>query len=803
MKKINLLKIFLIFLISKEIKVLFIFNYNSYDLLLRIIIEGTIQGIGFRPFIYRTAIKNNISGFIRNNEDGTIEIAAKGTKSDIDIFLNEVYHNKPLLAYYTNVKIEKLNDKDQNPNYCYDQFLIFPSSNNRKFPFSMIPPDISICNECLADIYNENDKRRFHYPFTSCTQCGPRYAILKRMPYDRNGLSISNFSLCNKCVMEYNNPSDRRFRSETICCKNCGPKYYIIDKEGTSISTSNPFLYTSKLIADGSIVAVKGIGGFHIASSAFDNESISKLRLIKNRKNKPFAVMARDIDTIKTFANLDIKEEELLKSYIKPIVLLTKGNNYFLSPLISPNLHNIGVMLPYSGLHNLILNNKDNSVIVITSANLKNQPLITVNSEAVKKLNNFVDYFLLHNLDIISKSEDSVVKYVYNNLLLLRRSRGYVPNPLYLNKKSRSCILALGSELNLVFAIVIENKCYVSNYIGDIINIENYLYLQNSLKHFFYFLNQKPKIIVCDLHPTLNTTRLAYNMKNSDNIIVQQQHHHSHILSLMAEHSIDEVIGIVCDGTGYGDDGSMWGGEIITSNGYKYERSGHLMEQLMIGGDKATYYPLRMVLGILYNKVDHLEDFIYNNLQYFPNGSKEIKIIFDEIILNNKNKNNKNKKFKTTMTTSTGRILDAVSSLLGICYERTYEGEPALKLESAALNGHDVLHLSPIISHNILDTTVLLQNIYENRKRFSIKDLAYSAHMYLANGLAEIAIDKALSSGIKKIGFSGGVAYNSIITKTLAETIRKTGIEFLAHKIIPPGDSGISIGQAYSALFRE
>ncbi|HEX2408218.1 MAG TPA: carbamoyltransferase HypF, partial [Nitrososphaeraceae archaeon] len=552
---------------------------------------------------------------------------------------------------------------------------------------------------------------------------------------------------------------------------------------------------------DGSIVAVKGIGGFHLVTSAFDDESISKLRLIKNRKNKPFAVMAKDIDTIKSFANFNFKEEELLKSYIKPIILLTKGNNYYLSPLIAPDLHNIGVMLPYSGLYNLILN-KDNSVIVITSANSKNQPIITVNKEAVKKLNNTVDYFLLHNLDIISKSEDSVVKYVCNKILLLRRSRGYVPNPIYLNKKSRSCILALGSELNLTFSIIIENKCYVSNYIGDIINIDNYLHLQNSLKHFFYFLNQTPKIIVCDLHPSLNTTRLAYNMKNSDNIIIQQQHHHSHILSLMAEHSIDEIIGIVCDGTGYGDDGSMWGGEIITSNGYKYERSGHLMEQPMIGGDKATYYPLRMVLGILYNKVDHLEDFMYKNLQYFPQGTKEVKILFDEIIMK-KDNNNKINTRKTTMTTSTGRILDAISSLLGICYERTYEGEPALKLESVALNGHDVLYLSPIIKHNILDTAFLLQNIYENMKRFSIKDLAYSAHMYLSKGLAEIAIDTALASGIKKIGFSGGVAYNGIITKTLSEIIKKAGIEFLTHKTIPPGDSGISIGQAYSALFTE
>ncbi|HEX2406256.1 MAG TPA: carbamoyltransferase HypF, partial [Nitrososphaeraceae archaeon] len=490
------------------------------------------------------------------------------------------------------------------------------------------------------------------------------------------------------------------------------------------------------------------------------------------------------------------EEEKLLKSYIKPIVLLSKGKNYYLSSLLAPNLNSIGVILPYSGLHNLLLDNND-SIMVVTSANSKNQPIITDNSEAVKTLCNSVDYFLLHNLDIISRSEDSVIKYVYDKISVLRRSRGYVPNPLYLNKKSKTCILALGAELNLTFSIIIGNKCYISNYIGDIVNLENYYYLQRSLNQFFYFLRQIPKIIVCDLHPSFNTTRLAYNMKNSENIIIQQQHHYAHILSLMAEYSIDEIIGIICDGAGYGDDGSIWGGEILTSNKYRYERSGHLMEQPMIGGDKATYYPLRMVVGILYNKVDQFENFIFDKLDYFPDGNKEVEILFDEIIKINNNK------FKTTMTTSTGRILDAVSSLLGICYERTYEGEPALKLESAALNGRDVLRLSPLISNNILNTTILLQNIYENKKRFTTKDLAYSAHLYLAKGLAEIAIDKAVTTGIKKIGLSGGVAYNSIITKTLSEIIGKAGIKFMTHENTPPGDSGISIGQAYSALFIE
>jgi hydrogenase maturation protein HypF len=765
-------------------------------LLSRIIIEGTIQGIGFRPFVYRIAVKNNISGFIRNNEDGSIEIAAEGTKKDTDIFLHELYHNKPFLAHDHNVQIDKLNNVDSNHNSQYDKFLIFSSSNNRKFSFSMIPPDISICNECLTDIYNVNDKRRFQYPFTSCTQCGPRYTILKRTPYDRKGLSISDFPLCDECILEYNCPKDKRFHSETICCKNCGPNYFLVDKKGSSINLTKQLSLISKLIAEGSIIAVKGIGGFHLITSAFNYESISKLRSIKNRKNKPFAVMAKDIDTVRSFANLNSEEEKLLKSYIKPIALLSKGKNYSLSSLLAPNLHSIGVMLPYSGLHNLLLDNND-SIMVVTSANSNNQPIITDNSEAVKTLCNSVDYFLLHNLDITSRSEDSVIKYVYDKISVLRRSRGYVPNPIYLNKKTKTCILALGAELNLTFSIIIDNKCFISNYIGDIVNLENYYYLQRSLNQFFYFLSQIPKIIVCDLHPSFNTTRLAHKMKNSENIIIQQQHHYAHILSLMAEYSIDEIIGIVCDGAGYGDDGAVWGGEILTSNTYRYERSGHLMEQPMIGGDKATYYPLRMVVGILYNKVDHFENFIYDKLHYFPDGNKEVEILFDELIKLNNNK------FKTTMTTSTGRILDAVSSLLGICYERTYEGEPALKLESAALNGKDVIHLPPLISNNILNTTILLQNIYENRKRFSIKDLAYSAHLYLAKGLAEIAINKAVTSGIKKIGFSGGVAYNSIITKTLSEIMRKTGIEFITHENTPPGDSGISIGQAYSALFIE
>lgn len=771
-------------------------------MLLKIIIEGRIQGIGFRPFIYRIAKKNNISGFIRNNIDGTIEILAEGISNNIDNFLDDIYYNKPYLAHYTNIKTEKLNSNYKlNGSFCKDQFLIYPSSNLRKFSFSMIPPDISICNECLADIYNESDNRRFHYPFTSCTICGPRYAILNKMPYDRNGLSISHFPICNDCIAEYNDPYDRRFHSETICCKNCGPKYYITDREGQIIDTSNPLSFISKLITDGSIIAIKGFGGFHLVTSAFDDKSISKLRSIKNRKNKPFAVMTKNIDMIKSFADLNSEEEELLKSYIKPLILLPKRENYYLSSLISPELYNIGVMLPHNGLYDLLLNNNSNNdkIIVITSANCKNQPIININSEALNKLNSSVDYFLLHNLDIISKSEDSVIKSVNDNLLLLRRSRGYVPNPLYFNKKAQSCILALGAELNLTFSIAIENICYISNHIGDIINLANYLYLQNSLKHFLYFLDSVPKIIVCDLHPSLNTTRLAYNMKTHDNLIIQQQHHHAHILSLIAEHSISEIIGIVCDGTGYGDDGTLWGGEILTSTKGKYERTGHLMEQPMIGGDKATYYPLRLVLGILYNKVDHLEDYIYKKSQYFPYRNKEIEILFDEI---NMRKNNNNK-IKTPMTTSTGRILDAISSLLDICYERTFEGEPALKLESIALNGHDVLSLSPMISNNILDTTFLLQTIYENRDRFSRKDLAYSAHQYLAKGLAEIAIETSLKSGIKKIGFSGGVAYNSIITKALSDIIRKAEIQFLTHRIVPPGDSGISIGQAYSAVLKE
>ena len=424
-------------------------------MLSKIIIEGTIQGIGFRPFVYRIAVKNNISGFIRNNEDGTIEIAAEGTKKDTDIFLYELYHNKPFLAHYHNVQIDKLNNKDSNQHYQYDKFLIFPSSNHRKFSFSMIPPDISICNECLSDIYNENDKRRFQYPFTSCTQCGPRYTILKRTPYDRNGLSISDFPLCDECILEYNSPNDKRFHSETICCKNCGPTYFLVDKQGSSINTTKQLSLISKLVSEGSIVAVKGIGGFHLITSAFNYESISKLRSIKNRRNKPFAVMAKDIDTVRSFANLDSDEETLLKSYIKPIVLLSKGKNYSLSSLLAPNLHSIGVMLPYSGLHNLLLDNND-SIMVVTSANSKNQPIIIDNNEAVKTLCNSVDYFLLHNLDIISRSEDSVIKYVYDKISVLRRSRGYVPNPIYLNKKSKTCILALGSELNLTFSIIID-----------------------------------------------------------------------------------------------------------------------------------------------------------------------------------------------------------------------------------------------------------------------------------------------------------------------------------------------------------
>jgi hydrogenase maturation protein HypF len=510
--------------------------------------------------------------------------------------------------------------------------------------------------------------------------------------------------------------------------------------------------------------------------------------MVKHRHSKPFAVLARDLEVAKTLAEINLKEEELLTSVARPIVLLKKKANFRLSSLVAPDLHNLGVMLPYSALHYMLFDKVSDQAFVMTSANPPNQPITKDNEEALKKLNRIVDYFLFHDRKIANRCDDSVLRVHGDRPVFIRRSRGYSPKPIILNDKSEYNILGLGGELNNTSCVLLGNKAFISQHIGDVENIETRNFLEKATNHLIRLTNSKIETVVCDLHPKFTTTILAreLSIKNGWELI-QVQHHHSHVASLMMEHSINEVVGIVCDGYGYGTNGEAWGGEILFSSreSTKFERLGHLEKQPLLGGDQATRYPIRIAAGILNKKID-ISNWLLKNSEYLPYGKTEAKLILNQL----------NNHVNTVETTSCGRILDATAAILGICFERSYEGEPAIKLESIAMKGKDVLKQKPIIKNNILLTTQMLLEVYNHKKRFSQKDLAYSAHSYLAEGLAELAIEKAIEKGTNYIGFSGGVACNKILSELIQKKVESEGLQFIVHKQLPPGDGGISFGQA-------
>lgn len=757
---------------------------------IKIQVTGIVQGVGFRPFIYRTAVKNRLNGYVKNRGDAGVEILLEGEERALKSFLKDLKEKKPPLARIHEVTAVELGGKGK-----YEEFTIHKSSDETELSGSVIPPDIATCGDCLRELRDPNDPR-YEYFFITCTNCGPRFTIIEKLPYDRENTTMRDFPICGFCLREYKDPLNRRFHAQTVACPKCGPKACLTTAKGKPIEHKDPVREAGRLLSEGHIVAVKGYGGFHVAASTIEDGPLSKLREVKHRSQKPFAIMSRSLEAARAFAEVNEKEAELLTSYARPVVLLDKSNDYYLSDLISLGLSNVGVMLPYTGLHYMLFDRVDDAAFVMTSANSPDQPIISDNDEALKALGNTVDYFLFHNRRIAHRCDDSVVRTHDGNLVFLRRSRGYTPAPIILKENAKHCIVGLGGELNNTACVLNRDKAFISQHIGDVENVETRAFLEAAIRHLVSLTNSKVETVSCDLHPKFATTKLARDLAEENGWqLVQVQHHYAHIAALMLEHSVEEIVGICCDGYGYGLEGGAWGGEILlcASRVFDFERLAHLHEQPLVGGDLATRYPLRMAAGMLYGKTD-VRSWLMQNRLRLPHGEKEVEIILQQL----------QKPSGITETTSCGRVLDAVSAVLGICYERTYEGEPSMKLESTATGGKDVLKLSPMVKSNKLDTTQMLLRIFEARERYSKKDLAFSAHAYLARGLACLAIENALEHGVKNIGFSGGVACNAIITSILRHAVEAGGLRFLVHESIPAGDGGLSFGQAVaSGFFRD
>jgi len=759
------------------------FLFQSWLVLrIKINVSGIVQGVGFRPFIYRTAKKYRLNGYVRNRGDAGVEIFLEGAEKEINFFQLDLKTNSPPIAQIHKIITTSLIGENQ-----YTNFNIEQSSSQNNLSGSIIPPDIAICDECLIELRDPKNLR-YEYFFITCTNCGPRFTIIERLPYDRVNTTMNKFPLFGKCKKEYGDPKNRRFHAQTVACPTCGPKVFLTSVNGKEICVKDPVQEAGKLLSEGSIVAIKGYGGFHIASSSIKTAPLLKLRIVKHRRSKPFAVMAKNLDTAKTLVDINPREEKLLTSSARPIVLLNKKSIFPLSSLIAPDLHNLGIMLPYTALHYMLFDKVSDPAFVMTSANPPNQPIIKDNDVALNRLDGIVDYFLFHNREIAYRCDDSVLRVHGDNPLFLRRSRGYSPKPILLNEKAHRSIVGLGGELNNTSCILQDNKAFISQHIGDIENIETRAFLEKATAHLIRLTNSKIEAIACDLHPKFATTHLAKKLAAVNNWeLFQIQHHHAHVAALMLENSISEMVGIVCDGYGYGIDGEAWGGEIFfsTRNSNIFERLGHLEKQPLLGGDLATQFPIRIAAGILHKKID-ITSWLSENSKYLPYTKMETELILHQL----------STKENILETTSCGRILDAVAAILGVVFERSYEGEPAVKLESIAINGKNILNQKPIVKNHVLLTTQLLLSIFNCRKQYSARDLAYSAHAYLAEGLAEIAIENALEKGIRNIGFSGGVASNKIMSDIIRKKVESENLNFIVHKQIPPGDGGLSFGQA-------
>ena len=817
----------------------------------QILVEGIVQGVGFRPFVYRIATEASLNGYVRNLGN-VVEIIVQGSHQDMEEFLFNLQNKLPPIAKINNIETRDLKEEDEKFS-SYTDFTIKESADDFAGT-SVIPPDVAICDNCLEEI-NDPQNRRYKYPFNACTDCGPRFTVIEKVPYDRDNTTMEDFPLCDECEIEYTNPLDRRYHAEAACCEDCGPSLKLLKNTGgdgdsaIEIDCEDPLKETARLLDEGKILAIKGIGGTHLVANVKIKETVDLLRQRLGRKSQAFAVMSPDIETIKTFAVMSKEEEKTLKSKERPIVILKKSEDYDFADSVSPDLHNIGVMLPYAPLHHLLFNETDTPAYIMTSANVPGEPMMTTNEEIVKNLFKIADYYLVHNRRILNRCDDSVVRFRNDELAFIRRSRGYTPEPYdlsgkytYLNEEFDNLnILALGPELDVTFTIIKNSKAYVSQHIGNTNKYRTYQFLKEAIEHMMQITKTDSfDLIACDMHPQFFTTQLAKEYAEKyDCPLIQVQHHHAHGVSLINDHVLNktdldektsaemeisqdyeksellenpgEMIIIASDGVGYGDDGGAWGGEILYTDIKSYKRMASLMPQKMPGGDLCTKYPARMLAAILSNPNSDYERDKYgeenvqelmerNYLDAFPHGKMEIASLFKQIERN----------LNVGINTSTGRCLDSIAAALNICHERSYEGEAPMKLESAAfnylkMNDSDKLNDYPIIikDHNdrrVLDTTAILRYVIDKLEEGEdIGRIAAAGQEAVSIGLAKIAIEAARDCGIDTVGVTGGTFYNEAITAHIKDCIENAGLKFIQHTNSCPGDGSVSLGQAIVA----
>ncbi len=728
-------------------------------------IRGIVQGVGFRPFVYATARKYGIAGMVKNL-GSEVEIRASGDR--FEAFLQEVSRGPPLSRIDA---VEVFPDPGPFPL----DFSIQPSGTGSLS--GMIPPDIATCDQCLADI--DDAGGRYHgYWCTSCVNCGPRYSIIRDLPYDRERTSMAAFPVCPECGREYRDPDSRRHHAQTIACASCGPALRLLDAEGNMVPSDDVIAETARILDAGSIVAIRGIGGFHLACI---EKSAGELKRRLGRSKQPFAVMVRP-EYVDRIALVSAEDRLILESCQRPIAVLEKRDPEAHADI--SNLHTIGCMLPYTGFHHLLFSRLAHPLLIMTSANMPGYPMITEIDVAMARMHGHVDFFLTHNRIIVNRCDDSVVR----DGFIIRLSRGMAPRRTAIDLGSRS-ILAVGPELNANITIYRDGFCTTSPHVGNVRNPQTYAYLQETIANLGRLLGREYDCIAHDAHPQFLSTRYARELAEQHGArLVPVQHHQAHIAATTRE----PCIGIAIDGVGYGEDGTVWGGEIFAGSIPEYERVGHLEVVPMPGGDLATRFPERMLYGILPGRS------VSELLSSRGWTDMELSVLEAQV----------SHDINTIPTSSTGRVLDAAAALLGVCRERTYDGEPAMRLESFAAGGKAEPWDIPYISgegREILSTRALLRAAMEQVGRVkdhdirSLRGIAASFQFNLARGIAGMAIHAAIERDIPVVALSGGVAYNRAIRETIRNEVDAAGLTLRMNPDYPLGDGCISYGQCVFA----
>ncbi|AXH14805.1 carbamoyltransferase HypF [Malaciobacter mytili] len=735
-------------------------------------VKGIVQGVGFRPYVYNLCISLNLFGWVNNDEEG-VNIALEAKESLIEEFLNTLKNSPPPLAKIDSIKILPKEFED------FKCFEIRQSENNFN-KSTIISPDMAICQDCINDI-NDKTNPRYNYALTNCTNCGPRYSIINTVPYDRVNTSMSKFELCSFCKEEYINPQNRRYHAQPVCCEKCGPKIELFNNKNKKLKENYTAIEElAKLINQGEIVAIKGIGGFHLVCDATNDKAVLQLRKRKNRPSKPYAVMFKDILQVEKFANLNLKEKETILSKEKPITLVNKKQNSILSSFVAPNIDRLGCFIAYTPLHILLFRNLKNPIIA-TSANLKDEPIIRSKEELIEKLGMVVDYILDFNREIINAIDDSVVQIVDNKPLKLRNARGYAPTSIKLEKVQNKKILALGANQKSTIAIAFEDNLVLSAHIGDLNSINSVEYFIRTIDTFKRFYDFKPEILVCDKHPSYESTKWALAQK--DIKLIQIQHHYAHILSTMAEYKLKkEVLGICFDGTGYGDDGNIWGGEIFIASQKEYKRVHHFKYFKLLGGEIAVKEPKRIALSLLFESFT-LEEVLNLSHPLIKQFSiNEIKMFYT---IWQKNLN-------APLTSSLGRIFDAIASFANLMHIQTYEGETGLYIEKY-YNKNITEVYSYKIENEDIDISLMIKELLKDT------EVEYICSKFI-NTLVEIILDISNKYKDLPLVLTGGVFQNKTLLEKLIYKLKEEKKEFYYSKEIPLNDAGIAIGQLYSQL---